>query len=460
MYLMRRQSEGSCYCERRRSGSRRCDGDVEDCYSAPQVRNVGTNVRTSLHLEDDSSHQLDGQASDGACKMESSLGESVQRHSTSIPEADRPSSTSHSGKSSLNEGIASVSSTRNLTRPTSARPSNTPSRAASSSYAGKFGNKVDRPPQTAASPEKSPPKCPGPSSPSASTLTTKNSPTSRGDFSQLSSPRFGESATMLEERGRSSSSPQAQGKRTNLDEMPQFENYKEQVVEASRGDPQETASPHPPSPGEPRPEEGFNEKQTKSENEPSPTTPHRSSPQNDHEGVGLSAENISMFLPKINYVTLMLGRETESSGNIESLALKYLKDDELAELAGLSPRSSSTVAAKVADNLENRIGTALRKCQSTNGDDGRDVTKTRTNFSFATKKYLMKYGLINERSVSFVVPDENDEERHPEGKSPVSGADPSLNADIRSTSTFSASPSRRSNMVLDLHKIQHLPKLT
>ena len=33
----------------------------------------------------------------------------------------------------------------------------------------------------------------------------------------------------------------------------------------------------------------------------------------------------SVFLPKINYVTLMLNRETESSANMESLALKYLK---------------------------------------------------------------------------------------------------------------------------------------
>ena len=38
-----------------------------------------------------------------------------------------------------------------------------------------------------------------------------------------------------------------------------------------------------------------------------------------------SAENMSMYLPKINYVTLMLGRETEASENMESLALKYLK---------------------------------------------------------------------------------------------------------------------------------------
>ena len=38
------------------------------------------------------------------------------------------------------------------------------------------------------------------------------------------------------------------------------------------------------------------------------------------------ADNMtSVFLPKINYVTLMLGRETESSADMESLALKYLK---------------------------------------------------------------------------------------------------------------------------------------
>ena len=114
-----------------------------------------------------------------------------------------------------------------------------------------------------------------------------------------------------------------------------------------------------------------------------------------------------------------------------------------------------------SDRLEDRIAAAVRKDEHDDydGDDKENLTKNK-NYSFATKKYLMKYGLINERSVSFVVPDDKDDESHP-GDSRVPGVDLSRNSDARSTSSSSSSsPSRKSNMVLDLHKIQHLPKLT
>merc|ERR1712142_1446885 len=108
----------------------------------------------------------------------------------------------------------------------------------------------------------------------------------------------------------------------------------------------------------------------------------------------------SVFLPKINYVTLMLNRETESSANMESLALKYLKDDKLAELAGLSPRSTKLSPSDGQPDPKKEHGGNVETGEV-------DSQKCKNNFSFATKKYLMKYGLMNERSVSFVIPDDD-----------------------------------------------------
>ena len=64
-------------------------------------------------------------------------------------------------------------------------------------------------------------------------------------------------------------------------------------------------------------------------NRDSPREASRQSRADDDDDEAVSApamDNMtSIYLPKINYVTLMLGRETEPSADMESLALKYLK---------------------------------------------------------------------------------------------------------------------------------------
>ena len=216
MYLMRRQSEGSCCCVRRRSGSRRCGGeaaeddrlgsrrcggDAEDNRPHPNFRDVGTNARTSFYLENDENGV---KTIDAPTKTD----ELDRRHSNSTtPEADRRSSASRSGKSTPNQITSSEPpSTQSSSRPSS-RPSATPSRAASSSSSHSRSSGKEEEPRQTSSPGKSKspstPDRPSSTSPNASPTTTKGSPTSRGDFSHLSSPRFGESATMiLEERGK------------------------------------------------------------------------------------------------------------------------------------------------------------------------------------------------------------------------------------------------------------------
>ena len=73
----------------------------------------------------------------------------------------------------------------------------------------------------------------------------------------------------------------------------------------------------------------------------------------------------------------------------------------------------------------------------------------------------MKYGLMNERSVSFVIPDDKDGENRPKGKDGrLAPDDEILTNDSQTTSASPSSNSRRSNNVLDMRKIQHLPNLT
>ena len=127
-------------------------------------------------------------------------------------------------------------------------------------------------------------------------------------------------------------------------------------------------------------------------------------------------------------------------------------------MAGLSPRpvGSSCSAGQLDPTVDQVSGD-----DNNNDDAEKDSPKNKNNFSFATKKYLMKYGLMNERSVSFVIPDDKDEETEPQERAVKLAPDEeSRSVDGRTTSASPASSSRRSNMVLDLQKIQHLPKLT
>ena len=137
----------------------------------------------------------------------------------------------------------------------------------------------------------------------------------------------------------------------------------------------------------------------------------------------------------------------------------------MAELAGLSPRSGKGRQIPAGNSGGAICGVAEAEGKKTDrvfddGDDG--APKNKNNFSIATKKYLLKYGLMNDRSVSFLVPDgdgdEDDEDARPRGKEQRVK---DRNSDsLSTTSSSSSSSNRRSNMVLDLHKIQHLPNLT
>ena len=96
------------------------------------------------------------------------------------------------------------------------------------------------------------------------------------------------------------------------------------------------------------------------------------------------------MLPRINYTSLMLDSDSDVSADADALAMKYLSDDQLAELAKLRLHSPS---AKSARGHRTDIGLE-RLLNSKNPSPGVSMYgMPANNMSFATKKFLEKYGL-------------------------------------------------------------------
>ena len=98
------------------------------------------------------------------------------------------------------------------------------------------------------------------------------------------------------------------------------------------------------------------------------------------------------MLPLINYTSLMLDSDSDVSADADALAMKYLSDDQLAELAKLrlhSPGMKSRRGHRTDIGLE-------RLLSNTSVDPSPGVSMygmSVNNMSFATKKFLEKYGL-------------------------------------------------------------------
>ena len=93
------------------------------------------------------------------------------------------------------------------------------------------------------------------------------------------------------------------------------------------------------------------------------------------------------FLPKINYVSMMLDRSSSDlSLEADSIAMKYLKDDQLSELAKV--RSSSSKSGQ-------RHDPALGRIVSNGRSDISHYGLPLNQMSFASRKYLERYGLLD-----------------------------------------------------------------
>ena len=94
------------------------------------------------------------------------------------------------------------------------------------------------------------------------------------------------------------------------------------------------------------------------------------------------------MLPKISYVSLMLDSESETGAEADALAMKYLTDEQLTELAKVRMNASI--------NRRNRDLDALVTASPSGKSN---VTFMGSNhMSFASKKYLERYGLAEDKS--------------------------------------------------------------
>ncbi|XP_061168007.1 SCL-interrupting locus protein homolog [Saccostrea echinata] len=99
------------------------------------------------------------------------------------------------------------------------------------------------------------------------------------------------------------------------------------------------------------------------------------------------------FIPKINYMSMMFESDSDCSMEINAMAMKYLKDEQLTQLTKLQTQS------RLKGNKDSHKANLLRQVLVDGKDSTPDVTTmgmSPNDMTFATRKYLEKYGLVND----------------------------------------------------------------
>ncbi|XP_014791141.1 SCL-interrupting locus protein homolog isoform X2 [Octopus bimaculoides] len=113
------------------------------------------------------------------------------------------------------------------------------------------------------------------------------------------------------------------------------------------------------------------------------------------------------LLPKINYISMLLESDTETSMEINSMALKYLKDEQLTQMAKLRSQSTTPTAAKA--NNKNFLCQIMRYGLDSSSPDISKYGMSVNDLTFATRKYMEKHHLIEEsdsKNMSFLLKDD------------------------------------------------------
>ena len=99
------------------------------------------------------------------------------------------------------------------------------------------------------------------------------------------------------------------------------------------------------------------------------------------------------LMPHINYLSLMLGSEPDASLEINAMALKYLRDEQLTQLARLHQSPQRAGGATNHQLLRHFLAASLN---ATGGSDTGRPGASSSNLSMASRKYLEKYGLLGD----------------------------------------------------------------
>ena len=95
------------------------------------------------------------------------------------------------------------------------------------------------------------------------------------------------------------------------------------------------------------------------------------------------------FIPKINYMSVMFDSDSDTSVDINAMAMKYLSDEQLTHMVKLQRKA----------NLPKQTGLLRQVLRAENMSNvSQDVSRfgmSPNNITLDTKKYLEKYGLLN-----------------------------------------------------------------
>ncbi|KAK3609062.1 hypothetical protein CHS0354_011327 [Potamilus streckersoni] len=99
------------------------------------------------------------------------------------------------------------------------------------------------------------------------------------------------------------------------------------------------------------------------------------------------------FIPRINYVSMLFDSDSDTSMEINAMAMKYLKDDQLTKLTKLQAASRLPGARK---GQRNGLLQKILKEEDHSSPDVTTLGMSPNDLTFATKKYMEKYGLLAE----------------------------------------------------------------
>ena len=99
------------------------------------------------------------------------------------------------------------------------------------------------------------------------------------------------------------------------------------------------------------------------------------------------------FIPKINYVSMFLDSDTDTSMEINAMAMKYLKDEQLTQLTKLQAKNRLLQGSKAGTKTA-----MLQKILKAEEESTPNVTAfgmSPNDMTFATKRYMEKHGLLD-----------------------------------------------------------------
>lgn len=101
------------------------------------------------------------------------------------------------------------------------------------------------------------------------------------------------------------------------------------------------------------------------------------------------------FIPKINYVSMLLDSDTDTSMEINAMAMKYLKDEQLTQLTKLQAKNRLLQGKNKAAEKTALLQKILKAEEEESTPNVTTVGMSPNDLTFATKRYLERHGLLD-----------------------------------------------------------------